>query len=436
MKKSFFLIAATALTLGLANCSREKVDVNGNIDEGKPTYMGISFTIPSTGNVGTRSDANANDAETAFKFVDVFIYNTSTGTQTNHARIPASEFTGPVSGSNTDEWIAKTTAKIATTTGEKTIIVGVNLSSSLSSSLSGVSMGTFTTIVQSVDIADVTGSTDGFAMFSTAPKVVTLVVDASLNNPKVQVQRLVAKVTVQKKDGIAITGGGIIDNLMFVLNNTNKKTFYVQPSDKKDHNWAVTPAGDLANGNTDYVLVNEHTVAVKDLTPKYCLENTTRDFLMGQITRVTVRATFIPASIKAFVNGTDNTEGYKDEAVSATTPATFYSVLYNGGADKAYFFDINAATAFAGEKGVSVMTYNNGYCYWDMFLNPDNIVSTPYDVLRNDFYRCNITKIIAPGRSTPDVTDPDIPPMQATDLMVDIEVVYWNPIHNDYELAP
>jgi len=82
-----------------------------------------------------------------------------------------------------------------------------------------------------------------------------------------------------------------------------------------------------------------------------------------------------------------------------------------------------------------VVTYTDGFNYWDMFLNPEN-VSGPYDVLRNDFYRCNITRIIGPGRATPEVTDPTIPPAQATDLFVNIDILYWSPIQHDYVLEP
>ena len=430
-------MAAAVLAVSFASCSKENAASNGNADEGAPTYVGISFTIPATGSAVTRADQNAGGAEAAFKFVDVFIYNTASGAQATHARIPASEFTGPAAGANTDEWTAKTSAKIATSTGGKTIFVGVNLSATLSAALDGVPMGEFTNVAQSIDVADVTGASDGFAMFSTAPKTVTLVADATQNNVKVQVQRLVAKVTVQKSETMTVNGPGSVDNLMFVLNNTNKKTFYVQPADKKDHNWDSTPAGDLADGNSDYIGVNAFGVAVKDLSPKYCLENTTKDFLMGQITRATVRATFVPDQVKEFANGTDNAAGYVDQNVpAATAPATFYAVSYNSGANKAYFFDPAVAASFAADNIGDIATYNDGYCYWDMFLNPDNTDGSPYDVIRNDFYRCNITKIVAPGRPTPEVTDPTIPPAQSTDLLVDIEIIYWNPIEKDYILEP
>ena len=438
MRKTIFAVAAIALTAGLASCSQEHEVASGKIEEGKPTYMGIAFTVPANSKAVTRAttDPNATEAEAAFKYVDVFIYNPNTGSQVKHARISSDEFTGPVAGSNVDEWTAKTSAKIATTTGSKTIILGVNLSESLSNALEGVSMGAFMNVAQSVNVADVTGSADGFAMFSTAPLTVTLVADPDLNHPKVQVQRLVAKVTVQKSDNMSVTAAGSIDNLKFVLNNTNKKTYYVQPSDLKDHNWATTPVGDLSDPNNDYVDVNEYGVAVKSLNPKYALENTTRDFLMGQITRATIRGTFVPDEIKVYANGSSNSDGYADQAPASSTPATFYSVLYNSGADRAYFSNLAVANSFAADNSASVVTYTDGLCYWDMFLNPDAESGGPYDVVRNDFYRCNITKIIGPGRPTPEVTDPTIPPAQATDLLVDIEIVYWNPIQKDYILEP
>jgi hypothetical protein len=163
------------------------------------------------------------------------------------------------------------------------------------------------------------------------------------------------------------------------------------------------------------------------------LENTTKDYLMGQITRATVRAEFIPAEVKEFANDTDKSGGYVDVTVPGTaTAATFYLVVCDAGATRAYFFDAVVAAAYASDNNGSMVEYTNGYCYWDIFLNPDD----QYDVIRNDFYRCNITKIIGPGRHFPEVTDPTIPPSQPTDLLVDIEILHWNPIVKDYELEP
>ena len=442
-------MAAFAIAMSFASCSKENTTSSDfGVKEGEATYMGISFSVPSGPKTRATTDQNASEAEAAFKFVDVFIYNPSTGMQVNHERIPSSYFSGPTAGTDSDDWLYVSSTKIATTTGPKKIVVGVNLSSALSTSLVGVTLGAFTNISQTVVVDDVTGSTDGFAMFSTAPVDIILVKDpdfvvAKENYPTIQVQRLVAKVTVQKDENMVTVAAGTIDNLMFELNNTNKKTFYIQPVDKKDHNWATTPAGDLWYPNSNYVNVDAHTVTVKNLTPKYTLENTTQNYLMGQITRVTVRATFVPAEIKEFDNGTSNANGYKDVPVANGTPvADFWSVIYNDGANRAYFFNETVANSFATDNSATAVKYVDGFCYWDMFLNPENNptglenMGGPYDVLRNDFYRCNITKIIGPGRATPEVTDPTLPPSVPTDLQVSIQILYWNPIVKDYVLEP
>jgi len=437
MKTKTFIIAAIVATTLFASCAKEKTSELG---EGNPTFMGLSFTFPA-GSTPTKasSDDNANAAETAFVSVDVFIYNSSTGTQTTHKRLLPSDFTGETPGTNADVWTMKAEAKIATTTGPKTVIVGVNLPLSLSNSLVDVA---FPYVAQTIAVANITGSTDGFAMFSTEPVQINLIKDpdfgAKQNYPTVQVQRMVAKVTVQKDEYMSIVGSGYLTDLRFELNNTNKKTFYIQPADKKDHNWATTPgAGDDAlNGlNSTYIPVDEYNVSVKSLAPKYCLENTTRDFLMSQITRATVRGTFVPNEVKEYENGTDKNNGYVDMPIaSGTTPVTFYSVTYNAGTARAYFFDPLVAADFAADHGgTTVLEYANGYCYWDIYLNPDNAAG-PYNVLRNDFYRCNIIKIMAPGRPTPEVADPTLPPTASTDIMVDIEMLHWNPIVKNYIL--
>jgi len=434
MKKTFLTIAAAALVMGFASCSKENED-GPIIDEGTPAYLKVSFSTPASPGTKSSTDINATDAESAFNDIDVFIFN-SQGVQVKHERLAASDFEAPTPGSGSDIWVMKSSAKIATSTGPKTVIVGINLPAALSTTLNNAMEGNFTKIAQLVALADMTSTKDGFVMFSTKPEDVVLVKDpqGSENTVNVKVQRIVAKVAVQKANNVEVVGDGFMDlsKLMFTLNNTNKKTFYVQAADKKDHNWANAPAGDLADGNTDYVAVDNYGTAVLSLTPKYALENTSEKYRMGEITRVTVRGQFVPKEVLVWNSGSSSYDVVAN--TSSTSAQTFYLIVCENGAERSYFFDRTMAlNYFASINGNGdFYEYIDGYCYWDIFLNP----SGDYYFLRNEFYRCTITKIIGPGRTTPDVTDPTIPPTQATTMLVNIEMLHWNLKPQDVILEP
>jgi hypothetical protein len=92
------------------------------------------------------------------------------------------------------------------------------------------------------------------------------------------------------------------------------------------------------------------------------------------------------------------------------------------------------ATAYAADNGgAAVSTYTDGVCYWNIFLNK----AGTGEVRRNDFYKCNIRRIVKPGQPTDQVTSPDAQPETNTSITVDINVLDWNtPILDDYDLIP
>ncbi|MCL1973693.1 MAG: Mfa1 family fimbria major subunit [Bacteroidetes bacterium] len=430
MKTKIFTIAALAAATLLASCMKE---ITNGVKEGEPTYLGLSFTFPANSKAGTKAttDDNATEAEAAFYTADVFIYNTATGMPANYAHFDSSDFTftGANATPDADKWTMNSGKLIPTTTGNKTIIVGLNLPADM---LAEIKDQSFPAVAKLVDLARATSTSAGFVMFSTAPKQVTLVKEPGFtgendNHPTVQVERIVAKVAVKKSETIQYVGGGYMKSLEFELNNINKKSLYIRPVDKKDHNWVSTPStGDdaLIDGRTNFIAVNESNTTVKSLSPKYCLENTTQNFLKGQITRVSVRGTWVPGVVKVYANGTSKAEGYADDPIADTQVAqTFYAVTYNNGASRGYFFNQAVANDFVADNpGATLITYTGGVCYWDIFLNP----AENFDVYRNDFYLCTITKVMVPGRPTPELPDPLLPPTQTTDMMVDIEILYWN----------
>lgn len=447
----YAMMAVAALTLGLTSCSNDDEVTSGETDNGRETYMKVSINFPSTTQTRATDDVNATDDEADVKTVDVYLYSGS-GAYISHTSLAGSDFTPDAAGNSKDGYTAKT--KIKTTTGEKNVYVGINLPSSVASALENKPMSALAATATSMTRAEMTNLTNGLPMFSSTPANTTLVEDdtQAANTVTVKAERLVAKVTVESAPTMVVAGvSGTLGDLEFAIYNFNEKQFLVQgASPYKDPNWAnltTIPTADFSQPSiSDWADVldgsSNGSPSVDDYEALYASENTSEGKRKGEITRVVVRATFIPATITVYTNGSDNAGGYSttNNTTPSTTPVTFYAVTPSVSAGTSYFINPAVAADFAADKGGTVETYTNGYAYWHMYLNKDaSAGSTRYDVLRNDYLKCNITRIVAPGRSTPGITEPEDKekPDADTNITTNIEVLFWNtPILNDYELEP
>jgi hypothetical protein len=430
-------LVCIALAMGFASCvNNDEPDLNTGTkttDDGEQTHVTITLNFPELKNSQLRatSDPNATDEEAKINTVDVFIYGSS-GYFLSRTSLSAS--------GNIDSY---TTTSIQTTTGHKRVFVAVNLPSEMASSLEHKLTSELTQAAKKLTRSQLV-SENGIIMTSLLENC-TFEVDenAAANNPTVSVKRMVAKVTVTKAANMVQAGvPGILGDLSFTINNFNESAFLVQgvAPEYKDPNWASGSyvASQFSQaGPEDYVLVNEATVSdVKSLRALYAAENTSQDHKMGEITRVSVRATFIPDSVMVYKNGTDHAEGYTNVTSASkgiTVPATFWTVtLYRPNPEIAFFYDENTAKQYAQDKGLTindVVTFTNGLCYWDIFLNKG-----VWDVIRNDYYRSTITRIVVPGRPLVEVTNPDVPPAEETDISVRVDVLPWELVEDDYIL--
>jgi hypothetical protein len=103
------------------------------------------------------------------------------------------------------------------------------------------------------------------------------------------------------------------------------------------------------------------------------------------------------------------------------------------GADTEYFENQTDADNYATDKGATVSTFTGGYCYWNVFLNK----SFRGDVYRNDFYKLNIKRVVAPGQNTPALKEPNAQPTTDTSVTADVDILYWNtPVQDDVDLIP
>lgn len=451
VKFKYAIMAVAALTLGLTSCSNNDEVTGGETDNGTETYMKVSINFPSTNDLQTRAvpgDDNATDEEAAIKTVDVYIY-TSNGAYLSRTKLSAADFqSGTATGTGTGTSYEATT-KIKTTTGSKSILVGINLPDGIATGLENKTLSEVLATPQALNRAQMTNLANGIPMFSTAVVNGNFVADETdpANTIIATVQRMVAKVTVEQSSSMTQDGvKGELGTLEFAINNFNERSYLVQKTSPnfEDPNWASGSyqSSDFSDASVaaDWKTVVTTVTDVKDLDAHYAAENTSEDKTMKEITRVTVRATFMPDVITV----SDNQGGYetKDRVtdLSITSPQTFYTVTASATSGTAYFYTKTIAESYANDNGLSntdVNEYENGFCYWNMYLNKETgKKGYQWDVVRNEFFRCQITRIVAPGNATPDVKYPNQKPDAETNIFTNIEILKWNMITSDYELEP
>jgi hypothetical protein len=419
--------------------------------------MRIVINTPTAGtNVrNTTEDRNGLVEESDVKTVDVFIY-TSSGALESHTPLTASSFTQTVpSNGDYDKWSWASAEKIATTTGPKVVYVGINLPASVVAAVEAIPTASDMEVAAQAITRDQMTGAGGFVMFSTAGVACTFVSadDPSAetaNSVSVDVERLVAKVTVETAASFDKSGlpGTLLDELQFTVTNFNTRAFLIQEASvyHKDPNWTLAQyTADAATFDTSLpafknVLTGTSTPAAKEAySPDYASENTSEGKTKKEVTRAVVRGTFIPAQITWRADEASQWEE-RDNDVTSETPAaekTFYAVTPGVASATRFFTDAEMAAAFAEENDVEETTYTDGLCYWDIFLGKDPYPNTEnkWDVLRNDYYKCTITRIINLGRNNPAIPDPNVTPDNETAIETTINVLFWhNELTSNYEL--
>ncbi len=488
MKTKSLLVTMLGLLTGLASCNKdEMVDESGRVVSGKDTYMQITISQSRTPGTYATTDLNASEEESDFSTVDLYVYDLTANVLEVHKRINKDKFTGAAAGNNADEWKYTSDTKIPCKTGNKKVLAALNISQARGIAIANKGMNLF--VDSQFGVTNYGASDDalvdfdspeprGIAMFSVGEITATMYPEsdatnyALYNKVTIPVQRLVAKVTLQELDGMVVeAGGGKVFNLEYALATTNLKTYLLRPwgaagsGAVKDHNWIggsyvstdffASPASVLTDA--DYVTLNAKDVPVKELVARYCPENTSEDFFQKEVTAAVVRCKYVPGEVIEFTNGLDNTGGY----TTITSPnydegivATFYTVSLAGGV-KQYFLKPAVATAYATEKGGTLTEFTDGYSYYRVYLNPKGVANKttiegnaltfagyangavgPYDVIRNAYYRVTISRIVAPGNSTPEPVIPNDPVSIPTDIIAHIDIVAWDVVPQDEELTP
>lgn len=455
--KVFMTMTATAV-MGLASCSNDNDPAGGqDVVQGKATTMKLLLDLNGT---STRNvvDENATENEKKIKDLTVFIYNAN-GILESEQTVDFGELKKGVDN-------VFTTGDLKATTGTKTIFVAANATTEIKAAMKASTANGLSGRPLGAELSTIT-ATEGFAMFSTTGHTGELVEVGAAdfdtkNKVTVSLQRLASKVAVGMTKSLNDAGvqqgaAGKIKDLKYTVDNINKNYFLTYNGvAAKDANMTAAEYDAQAANGFEMVANFKDAALYKAITlgtayiptnggnwgHKYAAENLTTDKMIKGVTRIVVQGVFTPDKvIKVDGNaqvGWTFTEEIPNEGDT-------YKMLNVGG--YAFFNkDTNEEQlkAWLKEKaGVAdgaleteakkAVTYNEGLNYWWVTVNKNQ-----GDMLRNNFYKVDITSIWAPGRNDgqfdPDKDDKPID--KETNITVEVTVEPWQLKEFNADLRP
>lgn len=446
-----FLTLAFALT-ALASCNKENEVPGMNPEvEGVPTYAAFSVKVSSTANTRatTPTDANGVAEEQKISTLQVFIFSGG-----------VLEAQGLITLDANNEG----TTALKTTTGSKEIYALANPKSDMVLT-TGASLADFKTLAvkalttdadPDAPVADANiAAENAFVMIGKTDA--TLTVAHPSTNPEminITVSRGAAKVQMQyrttgpNKVTQSSSLKGTFSAPKYLVAQMNTKMFLP----REGYEWTPNSAiADKKDDNGDYTY--DHLTPIpadmtnakvaQDPNPDqewdntfassfYTAENVNEAPFTGNTTFALVQLKYVPDASE--INGNNTT----------IVGGTFYLLWNKTSKTGKIYADKNEADvlAAADSENLLVKTYAGGLCYYRVNLRDitqnqgtsAEILRKKYSVLRNHYYKINITQINSLGGSTttdPDVvvpTDPDTPLETETYISADITIEAWNAI--------
>lgn len=439
MIKKYAFMALAAISITACNKDEQnEIDFNGV--NGKNAKLQLMVTAPKSVFTYAAADDNATDAEMKINTLDVFVYDDGAPfTLTSYAHIEGSTIY------ETDGVTIKEQS-LDVKTGAKQVFVAVNISPEIVDKLKSNYANMNTAI--DVDMSTLVNSDGSVAMFNESINRIIVSDNAGANKITVAVSRLVAKTSVKSGQSLALSNiaGGTLSELNYTIGQANTKQIIAPLVNFVDANWLAADHNDSDLRPVDVATfqpVNAASAAISNQNAMYAPENTTKEHQYNQVTYVSVRAKFTPSTLTG--------------AQPLAADGTFYAVFTNYGVY--YFGSLEEAQQYATKNGgAAPITYNNGYCYYRLYLNPEGntMGEGKYDLLRNVYYNATVTKINGLGTSgenqfngdngTPAnpgapliPTDPTLPtdpiaPSKKASIEATITIVPWAMHIADYEI--
>ena len=490
----YFLIGA--MGLGLFACSDELDGngQNGSLPQEGTTYAAVMLKF-GNGDVARNVEGDYNDNDThpqvktkeeAVKRLQIIVLSGNT-VEVRQVYLP----NGGENDTDTSDDIATDNKYIIKMQpGEKTFYAVVNAETDFTGTTETELNKYLTDAVTNKKTSDLTADATGFMMTSVKQVDQTIVADVDKNsapekNPvKIEVDRVVAKVTVKKSETVSTPLNNMtLGKVEFALGNadldatvipntaTAKSGFF-----RMQKNDYMTPYSNFIPVSTDVHTVPDNN-AYKNIvtsvsgvegvtdgdypTPLYCLENvhTAGNYWQKNTTYAAIRAEILCTKVvEITVTGEDDamawTGNVTDVSPAPTSIKPFYYIyapetlrghlilketLEAETLKTSLGLDTSATITDVLEKlkslnsDFSISEEYDGHGYYEVWPNlsgtGDNAVSPIY---RNNWYELTITKLTLPGKPAIDIEDEHLLP--PTNAEVQVVLRAWNKVEHNVEL--
>ena len=427
MKTKSIMLGLLSAMMLMASCSKE--DVGGNASapvEGVETYASFSVSINNPGTRAAANDANAVQEETQIDKVNIFIFS---------GGVLESKGTIQINTQN------EGTTALKTTTGLKTIYAVTNLD--VTGEVNSLQKAFEEQLINEANIA----KENAFLMVGATETTLTeqTETDAVQKNNLIgiNVSRAAAKVQM-KFDNVPVKDvvNAVVSDAKYILAQQNKQTFLYRVGYDLTPNGGANQVDGDADGTFDHLNAIPANIQWKDavndwnhnfVNSFYLAENVNQAPVSGNTSFVLVEVKVTPTQKwdnTQFTNW-DNTK--QDFWVIATTDEntstiTFAAAQEMDGVNKILYFESeNEATSYLNDNNIDgeVVHYTGGKSYYRLNIRDinKNVLTEKYAVLRNNYYKVNISEISNLGFNTPTGTVPTKPetPLE-TDTYISAEI--------------
>lgn len=420
MKKNLFLVLA--LSVLAAGCNKE----NNEPSVGERTYASFSITIANPATTRPSStDPNGVAEEQSVNNLHVYIFSGD-----------VYEGSGSITVNNQN----KGTTAIQTTTGPKTIYAVANRAGGVTTS-TGMTRSEFEQQLLGALNTEIANSTSGFLMVgSTETTLLRQEQNEAIANPvPISVSRAAAKVQLKYANNtpVATKLDMTVSEVKYDLAQRNTQMYLVRDD--------FSPKGENANqtdadndGTYDHLVkLEEDKLDLIDVMTGAFDNTYAKSRYLGENVNAepsTGNTSFIVIKLKVTPNTGASTDG--SFWVVAKTDKAAGTIDFATENDKVkYFSDETAASQHltantASLTGYEVVKYTNGYAWYRLNLRDASKTTTKdrYSVLRNNYYKANVTQVYGLGFNTPGgviPTNPDTPLETGTYISAEITIVDW-----------
>lgn len=433
MKNKIMLLGLVSMAaFAIAGCNKEAGETP---ESGVKTFASFSITVS---NPATRADENAVAEETGINNVDIYIFSNET-----------LESQSPISINNQN----KGTGTVSTTTGPKRIYAIANKPNSIVFS-NGIPQASFEQQLLEASVTNIAGGNGQFVMvgFKDATLVRRSEEEAKqdANLIPINVTRVAAKVQMQYKTDtkVAENVDATVSNVQYDLGQRNKQMYLVR------NNYEVTPKGTKVE-QTDSDNDGTYDHLVKFQEPNLSLINAVETFSPGFATSrylgenvnetpVTGNSSFVAIKLKVTPKTGAGADG-SFWAIAKSDKAKGTVEYASEGGKLKYFSQESDASSYlvthsSSFAGYNIVKFEHGIAWYRLNLRDvaKTVAKERYAVLRNHYYKVNVTEIFGLGFNTPEAiipTDPDTPLETSTYVSAEITIEDWTAVEMNEPLG-